>query len=154
MKTLSFQGKEVKDLSGLYYDLLKERYAVENVGRGRDCTLVYLDEHEEKNPEALVDEWARRPAFVATRSSIEERRKRAIPLVEAARKEREAAAAARAAQEAARLEREAVAQAVLVPGDFTPIPAVTDPQAPAGQLQALTRVPLWKRVFKVFRSES
>jgi hypothetical protein len=100
MKTLSFSGKTVKDVGGLYYDLLEQHFEVENVGAGPGCTYVYLDDAEEKDPTPFVDAWAEKPAFPTTKSASEERRKFALRVVTEAQTERAAKAAARAAQKA------------------------------------------------------
>lgn len=145
MKTLAFSGKQVKDVGGLYYDLLKEHFEVENVGTGPDCTYVYLGDAEDKDPEPLVEAWSQKPALAPSRAAVEERRRMAIRVVETAKKEMEAKAAARAAEEARRIEHEAVASPITM---FIEGP----PPGPEAAAEPAQKQGILSRLFKVFRS--
>lgn len=142
MKTLSFSGKKVKDVSGLYYELLKEHFEVENVAAGPECTYVYLDDAEDKDPEPFVDAWAEKPAMETTKGAIEERRKFAVRVVMAAQEERAAKAAARAAQK----ERE---EALGVESIFQLPPPEGFSEAP---VPAPRKASIFSRIFKVFKA--
>jgi hypothetical protein len=99
MKTLSFPGKRVKDVNGLYYDLLEHHFEAENVAVGGDCTYVYLHDAEDKDPAALVDVWIEKLP-PDSKSAIAEREKMALRVTAAANEERAAKVAARAAMAA------------------------------------------------------
>jgi hypothetical protein len=101
MKTLSFPGKQVKDLNGLYYDLLKQHFEVENVAACGDCTYVHLHDAEDKDPTPQVEAWLGKPLELpTTKSEIEKYIKTGAEIVAAANEERAAKAAARAAKQA------------------------------------------------------
>jgi len=48
---------KVDDLVGLYHDLVKADFAIQNVGGDRQRTYVYLESHEEKDPAPIVLGW-------------------------------------------------------------------------------------------------
>ena len=50
----------VQDMGGLYYDLMRSGFAVKNVGGTYGETHVFLEETEEKDPSALVEEWSKK----------------------------------------------------------------------------------------------
>lgn len=52
----------VEDLMGLLIDLKKAEFLVRNVGADANCTYVYLEPEEEKDPVPLVESWIGRPA--------------------------------------------------------------------------------------------
>jgi hypothetical protein len=150
MKTLTFPGKKVKDVSGLYYDLLKGHYAVENVGTGPDCTYIFLEEVEDKDPTSLVDAWMDKPAMSTGKNAILERQKLGIQLGAEARKEREARAAAR---EAAR-ETTTEIEEVHVTDLFLPPAAGSGMPGASGEVfgaSAPRKESRWAKIFKVFR---
>lgn len=142
MKTLSFSGKKVQDVAGLYYDLLNERYEVENVAAGPDCTYVYLDDAEDKDPSPIVDAWAGKPAADTTESAIAKRMKMAVLVVTKAREERAAKAAARAALKAR--------EETLGVEDIFLLPPQTAEGAP--DLAVPRKEGFFSKIFKVFRS--
>jgi hypothetical protein len=153
MKTMSFPGADVKDLGGLYYELLKEHFAVENVGRGRDCTLVYLEDQEEKDPTPFVEEWTKKPAFPNTRSAIDDRRKGVVKIVENARKEKAEREAVRAREAAERQAQEMEASRTdLAPAgnvfDLFPAPALG---GSGGQAAPQAKPSFISKIFKVFK---
>lgn len=104
-KMVSFPEKRVRDLGGLYLTLQKAGYAVRNVGADGFGTYVYLEDTEEKDPVALVDEWVAKPAPNPNDKKALEARKLE------AKKAEEAAASARAAEEAARIAASAAEKA-------------------------------------------
>jgi hypothetical protein len=142
MKTLEFSGKKVKDVSGLYYELLKEHFEVENVGVGGDCTYVYLGDDEDKDPALLVAAWAEKPAMPTTKGAIEERRRMAVLIVAKAREERAAKAAARTALKAREEDLGVEDIFLLPPPESEGAPKVAAPRKES----------FFSKIFKVFRS--
>ncbi|HXX95076.1 MAG TPA: hypothetical protein VEN81_15725, partial [Planctomycetota bacterium] len=55
-KVISIPAK-VDDLVGLYHDLVKSDFAIQNVGADQERTYVYLESHEEKDPATIVLGW-------------------------------------------------------------------------------------------------
>lgn len=74
-KMVAVKNVVVKDLGGLYIDLLQSHYVVKNVATYHEDTLVYLHGTEMKDPSDLVKEWAKKPAVKMTRSEFERRKK-------------------------------------------------------------------------------
>ena len=52
----------VEDLTGLLIDLKKAEFLARNVGADANCTYVYLEQEEEKDPCSLVESWVGRKA--------------------------------------------------------------------------------------------
>ncbi|SRR5579871_77240 len=61
-KVVTVSNKRVKDLGGLYMDLLKQSFAVQNVAADRGGTYIHMEDTEDKDPTALVGIWADKPA--------------------------------------------------------------------------------------------
>jgi hypothetical protein len=148
-KMLSFPEKRVRDLGGLYFTLQKAGYAVRNVGVDGFGTYIYLEDTEEKDPVALVDEWVKKPAPNPNDPKALAARKAE------AKKAEEAAVSARAAEEAARIAASAAekaaadaasqaATALEAGGDPILLAAVEPPSAPA---EAPKKEPLLKRIW-------
>ena len=143
MKTLSFSGKKVKDVTGLYYDLLDQHFEVENVAVGGDCTYVYIHDAEDKDPAVLVDAWIGK-APPDSKNAIAEREKMALRVTAAAQEERAAKAAARAAAAAAAQDSQKAPEELGIESLFL--------TGPEGESEAPKKEGLWSKIFKVFRS--
>lgn len=91
-------GKNVDDVAGLYYDLIKNGFKVENVGSDKSGTHVFLHDEEEKDPTSIVESWVGKEAPVLTRSLVEQR-KTVSSEYEARRTQWEAEARVKAAEE-------------------------------------------------------
>lgn len=99
MKNVMLPGKKVEDVAGLYYDLIKNGFQVENVGVDQSGTHVFLANTEQKDPATLVESWIGKQAPTLTRSLIEQR-KSISEEHQVKRAQREAEARAKAAEEA------------------------------------------------------
>lgn len=74
MKNILVAGKKVDDVAGLYYELIKNQFEVENVGVDQSGTHVFLHDSEQKDPAPLVDGWLGKGAPTPTKSMIEQRK--------------------------------------------------------------------------------
>jgi len=89
MKTVTLPGKQVEDLSGLYLDLIKERFEIENVGSDFSGTHVFLKDEEDKDPKPVVERWLDKPALPRTKAATEDRKKDLMIAIAEAEAERE-----------------------------------------------------------------
>lgn len=69
-KMIAYPEKQVKDVGGLYVELMKKSFAVVNVGSDQMGTYIYLDEREQKDPGSLVEEWINKPVAVLTKRDV------------------------------------------------------------------------------------
>lgn len=74
MKNILVPGKRVDDVAGLYYELIKNQFEVENVGVDQSGTHVFLHDSEEKDPAPLVEGWLGKSTPPPTKSMIEQRK--------------------------------------------------------------------------------
>lgn len=95
MKTIVL-NKKVEDVSGLYFDLIKNKFEVENIGSDQTGTHVFLSDSEEKDPTPIVDAWVGKAPPTPTRSLVEQRKEVSVEYL-AKRSQREAEARAAAA---------------------------------------------------------
>ncbi len=96
MKTIVL-AKKVEDVSGLYFDLIKNKFEVENIGADQTGTHVFLSDSEEKDPTPIVDAWVGKASPAPTRSLVEQRKEVSVDyLAKRAQKEAEDRAAAAA----------------------------------------------------------
>lgn len=89
MKTVILPGKQVEDLSGLYLDLVKEKFEIENVASDFSGTHVFLKDEEDKDPKPIIERWLDKPALPRTKAAMENRKKETMIAVAAAEAERE-----------------------------------------------------------------
>lgn len=147
MKTLQFPGKKVKDVDGLYCDLLEQHFEVENVATGGDCTYVYIHDAEDKDPAPLVDAWIDK-APPDSKGAMEERRKMVTRLTAVSREERAAKAAAREAARQQEEQQPMSAEDLGIESLFLTGPA----DGGAGGNVAPPKESFFSKIFKVFRS--
>jgi len=74
VKNILVVGKKVNDVAGLYYELIRNQFEVENVGVDQNGTHVFLHDSEVKDPSSIVDGWIGKSAPAPTKSTIEERK--------------------------------------------------------------------------------
>lgn len=74
MKNILISGKKIEDVSGLYYDLIKNDFMVENIGSDKSGTHVFLADEEMKDPAPLVESWVGKQPPVPTKSLLEQRK--------------------------------------------------------------------------------
>jgi hypothetical protein len=98
VKNVLVQGKKVEDVAGLFYDLIKNGYMVENIGSDRNGTHVFLADEETKDPGPVVDSWVGKEPPTPTKSLVEQR-KELHAEYQAKRAQRQAEARAKAAAE-------------------------------------------------------
>jgi len=114
MRTIMLPDKKVEDVAGLYYDLIKNGFEVENVGLDQKGVHVFLNDMETKDPTSVVEAWVGKPAPVTTRSLVEQR-KAMVAEYQAKRSEREAEARAKAAAMAQAEDKRQAASGVPAP---------------------------------------
>lgn len=146
MKTLQFPGKKIKDVDGLYCDLLEQHFEVENVATGGDCTYVYIHDAEDKDPAPLVDAWIDKEP-PESKGAMEERRKTVARLTATSREERAAKEAARAAARLQAEQEPASAEDLGIESLF-----LTGPAGGTGIDGAPRKESFFSKIFKVFRS--
>lgn len=74
MKNILIAGKKVSDVAGLYYDLIKGEFQVENVGVDQSGTHVFLNDSEQKDPTPVVEAWLSKPVQPPSRSTVDQRK--------------------------------------------------------------------------------
>jgi hypothetical protein len=74
MKNVLISGKRVEDTAGLFYDLVKNNFMVENVGADKAGTHVYLADDEMKDPSPVVESWLGKQPPTPTKSLVEQRK--------------------------------------------------------------------------------
>jgi len=74
MKNILVSGKKIDDVPGLFYDLVKNNFMVENVGSDKTGTHVYLADDEMKDPSPVVESWVGKQPPTPTKSLIEQRK--------------------------------------------------------------------------------
>lgn len=65
----------VRDVTGLYIDLLHNKFIVRNVSSDKTHTYVHLDMGESKDPTNIVREWAKKPVTQISPREIKRRKK-------------------------------------------------------------------------------
>lgn len=101
MKTVFLEGRRVEDVHGLLIDLRRARFAVVNVGTDSGGTHVFLEDGEDKDPSAIAESWAGKPAPEPTRDLAERRAKDLEEIADAERRAAEISDAPRPEADAA-----------------------------------------------------
>lgn len=73
MRTVKF-GKEVGDVSGLFYELIQRGYELLSISVHERCTYINLEDEEDKDPFVVAEDFLSKPAKSPSRSAMEERR--------------------------------------------------------------------------------
>jgi hypothetical protein len=67
--------REVADVSGLFFDLIKAEFEVESISVENNETLVHLADEEEKDPAHVAELWMGTQPVKVSPAVIQERRK-------------------------------------------------------------------------------